>query len=224
MIRYAGAGFAALVALSGCTVPAPKPPLVETVAVLPFDSESNDVNAPEIMQKLVYLALLNTPYKVMDVSAVNDTLSKVGIVDGGQLAAVDPVKLGKDLGVQALIFGNVESFSYTNIGFYLQRKVTLELRMVDVATGQTLWENTGTSARRAVAFNAEDAQRNLVAGLADQLVDKLFRTPLEQEAREATVKTLAKLPGYTFSGFPSDEEARKQAGIKELIKTRLKKN
>lgn len=213
------AGAGALALFAGCQPLEIKPPLVETVAVLPFDSESNDVNAPDIMQSLAYLALVNGPYRPSNVTEVNEFLKKVGIVDGGQLAAVDPVKLGKDLHVQALLFGYVESFQYTNIGFYVQRKVTVQLKMVDVATGQTLWENTGTGVNRKFATSSEEAQNNLVGGLADQLIDKLFKSPLEEEARLATVKALSTLPGWRFTGFANDDKTRRNAGIKNAIKS-----
>src|SRR5262245_43602075 len=108
------ATLAAVFLLTSCKVEPPKPPLVQTMAILPFDNESNDVDAADIMQRLTYLALKPSVYQVLDIEMVNKKLADVGIVDGGQLAAVDPVKLGKDLGVQALMFGYVESFSYTN--------------------------------------------------------------------------------------------------------------
>jgi hypothetical protein len=121
MKRTSALSFAFLLVLAGCKTPPPKPALVETVGILMFDNESNDLNAPDIMQRLVYLAMKNSAYKPLDINLVNEKLKTAGISDGGQLAVVDPVKLGKDLGVQALIFGDVESFDYTNIGFYLQK-------------------------------------------------------------------------------------------------------
>ena len=219
MKRLAAVG-AGLALLAGCRVVPPRPPLVETVAVLPFDNESNELDAPDILQRLVHLALLNTPYRPLDIDFVNKKLADAGITDGGQLAAVDPVLLGKDLGVHALLFGNVESFGYTNIGFYVQRKVTLELRLVDVATGETLWENNATAALRQLHLDPDEAKRAFVGGLAEQAVEKMFNSPLEAEARQATVKALRTLPGFKFAGFPNDEKARQSAGIKQAIRQR----
>jgi len=175
------------------------------MAVLPFDNASNDVNAPDILQRYVYQALKNSPYQVQDLKQTNDFLAKIGIVDGGQLPAVDPVKLAQGLGVQALVYGSVEDFNYTNIGFYLQRKVALTLKVVDGSHGATLWENTASAARRQVNLSKDDAKRAFVKGIADQAADKIFHTPLEEEARQATIKTLYTLPGYQFAGFAKDE-------------------
>ena len=184
----------------------PKPPLVETVAVLMFDNESNDLNAPDIIQDYVYRALLKSPYRPIDIKAVNDKLISVGIVDGGQLAAVDPVKLGKDLGVHALLFGDVETYGYTNIGYFTSRKVTVELKMVSVDNGQTIWEGSGTGASRNVTLDPAQAKRNLATGLAQQVIDKATKSVLDEETREAVANALASLPGFKFCGFEGAKE------------------
>lgn len=193
---------AVVAAVVGCGKPAPiVPPLVETVAVLPFDNESNDLNAPDILQDYVYRALLASAYRPIEDRIVKEKLDVAGIVDGGQLAAVDPVKLGKDLGVHALLFGDVETFGYTNLGYFTSRKVTVELKLVDVATGQVIWEHSGTGANRDVTLDPAEAKRKLATGLAQQVVDKVAKSVLDPEAREAARHALSTLPGFYFNGF-----------------------
>ncbi len=202
--------------LFACAKPEPpKPPLVETVAVLMFDNESNDLNAPEIIQDYVYRALLKSPYRPLDIKDVNDKLISVGILDGGQLAAVDPVKLGKDLGVHALIFGNVETFGYTNIGYFTSRKVTVDLKMVSVDNGETIWEGSGTGADRNITLDPAEAKRNLAAGLAQQVIDKATKSVLDPESRQAVANALASLPGFRFCGFE---------GVKDKVSIRVDQN
>jgi hypothetical protein len=154
------------------------------------------------------LALKKSSYTVVDMDETNAKLKEAGIIDGGQLPVLDPIKLGKDLGVHGLVYGCVENFSYTNVGFYVQRKVSLELKVVDVATAQTLWERTGSGATRSVTFDAKQAQDNLAQGLLDQLIDKIFQTPLENEARIATIDALRTLPGFVFNGFAEDAKSK----------------
>lgn len=187
--------------VTGCKVEPVKPVLVETIAILPFDNESNDLNADSIMQKMVYAALVSSPYRISPLEETNAKLAQMGIIDGGQLPIMDPKKIGKDLGVQALLYGYVADFSYTNIGFYFQRKVELELTLVDVTTGEKLWENSQSAAFRTVTLDKKEAEKNFLGGLGDQVADKLFNTPLAEEAKLATIKTLSTLPGFKFAGF-----------------------
>ncbi len=188
-------------AFSACKAPVPKSPLVETMAILLFDNESNDVNADTILQTHVASALQSSAYHVMDIKDSNDRLDKVGIKDGGQLAALDPVKIAQDFGVQALLYGYVEHFGYTNLGFYAEKKVTLSLKLVDGKTGATLWENEGTGADRKVAFDKKDAENNFVQELGNQAAEKIFKSPLEEQVQQAVIKTLSTLPGFQFNGF-----------------------
>lgn len=204
-----------IVAFAGCVLQPVKPPLVETVAILPFDNETNDISADTIMQTYVYMALKQTSYRVTDIKETNEKLSKAGIVDGGQLPALDPVKIAQDMGVQALMYGYVESFGYKNIGFYVERKVRLGLRLVDGNTGGVLWENTQSIATRKITFDSKEAGDNFAQGMSDQLVDKLFNSPLEEEARGTTVKTLSTLPGFQFNGFGKPES--KSSDVKKFI-------
>lgn len=212
--------------LFGCKVKPPQPPLVETIAILPFDSESNNIDAPDLMQRYVFLAMVGSAYQVRPIKETNEFLKEKGIQEGGQLRALDPVKLGKDLGVHALLFGNVESFGYTNIGVYVSRKVVLELKLVDATTGETLWENVGKMINRKIALDEENIKKNFAKGLADQLTDKLFDNPLEEESKWATRRALLTLPGYRFKGFAKDEKSPNavkkgtQKVIKQVIESR----
>lgn len=215
------AAAAALLALAGCAPIPTGPPLVETVAVLMFDNESNELNAPDILQKYTTLALQKSPYRPLEMKTVNEFLEKAGIVDGGQLGIVDPVRLGKDLGVHALIFGNVESFDYTNVGYYASRKVTVELKMVDVTTGSVLWEHSGTGATRKLTIDSEQAKRNLAEGLGRQAIEKIAKAPLDDESRMAVIDALKTLPGYRYCGFAEDTDLSKgqAVGRKVLLDT-----
>jgi hypothetical protein len=205
-------------------VPISLPVNIQSLAVLPFDNESNDLNAAEILQKAVYLALKTTSYQVSDMEATNEKLASVGIVDGGQLVIIDPVKLGKDLGVQALLFGYVENFNYTNVGFFLQKKVDLQLKLVEVATGQTLWENNGTGSTMEFYGDKDKAKAALAKGLAEQWVEKLLKTPLEAEVNSAVVQALRTLPGFNPRNFVINnsltrpEKGKFQDTFKEIIK------
>jgi len=150
--------------LSSCATIPILPPLAETMAILPFDSESNNVDAPDILQKFVYMAMKPSPYQIPDIEATNAKLVENGIIDGGQLPVIDPIKLADDLGVQLLMYGNVESFGYTNVGVYASRHVTLNLWVVDGKTGERIWEDTGKVANRTFGLNEEDIKKNFAAG------------------------------------------------------------
>jgi hypothetical protein len=112
-----------------------------------------------------------------------------------------------------------------NIGFYYQRKVTLELKLVDGTTGGPLWENTKTAAFRNLVLDKEQAKQQFVDGLVSKMVDNVLKSPLEEEARMAARQVLATLPGFQFGGFAEDDSAGAQLRrvSKTVIKESLKK-
>lgn len=222
-MRRAAAIMAVSAALVACSVPAPKPALVKTVAVLPFENMSNDLNAPDRLQQLVYLALKPSVYEVRSIDETNARLGEFGIKDGGQLPVLDPVKIAQDLGVQGLLYGSVENFGYTNLlGYYQSRKVTLSLRFVDGTTGSTLWEKTATGSTTEVNIDQKKAEEAFARGLAQQLADKALKLPLEPEARQAVVKALSTLPGFSFTGFAEDGSAGRRTA-QDILNNVLKK-
>jgi hypothetical protein len=77
MKRRTKAILLASLALAACKVEPPKPPLVQTIAILPFNNGSNDLNAAEIMQKLVYSTMKLSPYQTMDIAITNKKLADV---------------------------------------------------------------------------------------------------------------------------------------------------
>jgi hypothetical protein len=219
------ASLAAFLFFVGCAVKPLAPPLVETIAILPFNNASNEINAADILQKKVYLAMKPSAYRVIDIKETNEILKSKGITDGGQLPALDPKLIAKDLNVQALMYGSVEDFGYVNIGFYTSRKVTLALELINGTTGEKMWENTKTGSTRNFTLDAKQAQDNLIGGLAAQLVEKTLKIPLEAEVDQATILTLGNLPGFRFTGFAPDEDDP-QKGIKkgagDIIKGQIK--
>jgi hypothetical protein len=197
---------AVFLSLAACKpIAPPKPPLCQTIAILPFDNETNNVDADDIMQKLVYAAMRQSVYHVRDIRETNDFLAQVGILDGGQIPVLDLKKLGADLGVQGLMVGYVEHFGYVNLGFYKDRKVAVDLRVIDVATGQPIWEHSGRGSTKDstkdLTFDKDKAGGSFIKGVAEKVADKLAKSPLEEEAREAVANALSTLPGYTFQGF-----------------------
>ena len=116
-------------------------------------------------------------------------LDGIGITDGGQLGAVQPQKLGEVLGVQALLYGELLQFGYTNLGVFNKRVVEVHLVLVEAATGRKLWEGTKKETTSKVGLNADAIKENLVTGLVEKYAETLLRNPLRPEA-ETVVQSL----------------------------------
>jgi TolB-like protein len=117
---------------------------VEKLAVLPLDNLSDDPQAGERATRILVTELLAT--------------GAVDVVEPGELrAALDATRsnrttptaddiraLGQQLGVQALIVGSVAQSENLRQSTVTVPVVTIDLHMVEVETGATVWASTHT--------------------------------------------------------------------------------
>lgn len=164
------------------------------VAVLPFDNQSTDMNADEMMRKLAGEGFSRRGYLPLPSEEADEKLSGLGVSEGGQLAGVKPEDLAKALGADLLCFGDVEDFTFQNLGFVVRKSVRLKVRLVSGATGETLYEGTGSGKDVKVYMNSDEAKAAFVEQLAVKLVQNILKSPLKREAETAADKALDRLP------------------------------
>jgi TolB-like protein len=114
---------------------------IQKVAVLPFETLAQESTSAEKVQKIFYLELLALEvFEVVEPGQVKKSLR-------GSTEALGPddfQRLGKELGVDALFLGTVVDFAETRSGSTPAPEVTVQLRLVETATGATVW-STGES-------------------------------------------------------------------------------
>jgi TolB-like protein len=123
---------------------------VKTVAVLPFENLSGDKVASDRVERvfLTELLVLNA-FQVIEPGQATFGIRRSG-VDLTALTAEDIKKLGQELKADALFTGTVVE-CVDRAGAEGSR-LTLQLRLVEVQTGQTLWSSSST--RRGATFGS----------------------------------------------------------------------
>lgn len=164
------------------------------VAVLPFDNQTTDLSAPDIMRKLAAEGFARRGYPVLDAAGVDEKLSALGVSEGGQLPGVKTQDIGKALGADLLCYGDVEDFTFQNLGFLIRKNVTLHVRLVSASTGETLYEGSGNGKDIKVFFNRDEAKRAFVEQMAMKVVSNIFKVPLKREAELSADRALDSLP------------------------------
>jgi len=169
----------------GCPSPEIRPrhtkPFPQTVALLPMDNHSNSLLGPVLLRKLLEDILSGSSIDVQDTKDTDAILKKAGITDGGQLGSMTPEKLGKLLGVDGLLYGELLDFNYTNIGIISKRSVKARLYLVDPATGDTTWDATKQEVNSKTAFTADAMKENFALGLGTKLLETAMQSPLRPE-------------------------------------------
>lgn len=113
---------------------------IYTVAVLPFYNATNDVGGPADLRQEVHRRVARMHYNALPIKEVDELLyNRTGITLGSQLELIDAVELGRTLGVDALVYGYVLDFEDVTTGVYNVKKVRAGFKLVDAATGETIW-------------------------------------------------------------------------------------
>ena len=164
------------------------------IAVLPFDNQSTDISAPDILRKLAGEGFEKRGYQQLPTAEVDAKLSGLGVSEGGQLPGLKPADIGAALGADLLCFGEVEDFTFQNLAFVVRKSVKLHVKIVSASSGEILYEGTGAGKDVKVYFDKNEAKAAFVEQLAVKMVQNILKTPLKREAEAAAWKALDRLP------------------------------
>lgn len=116
--------------------------LIRRVAVLPMENLTNEITAGEKVRQLLMIELLASgSVEVVDVGEVGRALSAQSVVKPMSPGTEEIRKLGKELGVQALLGGSVQEFSQGRASGAQATAVSLAFRMVETDTGRVVWSS-----------------------------------------------------------------------------------
>lgn len=167
----------------------------QTLAVLPFTNETNDIEAPGIVRKILMEILPRHGYAPLDAEQVDKILKeKFGITDGGQLGSVSPQDLGKALAADGILYGNVLSFQDLPLGYVRKKTVKIYLKILDPKTGALLWEDQKGWTTPEIHLNPDEARRAAVRQVVDRQMRRIDGTFLREEAVIALEMALKSLP------------------------------
>lgn len=122
---------------------------LEKVAVVPFENLSNDQGAgPRITHIFVTELLAAESFDLAEPGEVSKVTQKYIGSSGSSLTQEQIAEVGKALGVQGIILGSVNKSATFVSGGAAGAEVTIDVRMVETETGQTVWSATHTEGGR----------------------------------------------------------------------------
>ena len=166
-----------------------------TVAVLPFNNLTNDLDGPVYVRKIFSERLKYKGYIVKPLDETDDILRGIGITDGGQLSAFKPEKIGEALNVDGLFYCDLLEFSYITVGFYNKRAVSASFKLLDAKNGNLLWHDEKKVSRTDVALSSQEALKAFKDHIIEKTVEKTLKIPLREEVKELVNRVLLTLPG-----------------------------
>lgn len=159
---------------------------IRTVAVLPMVNNTSDMDGPELVRKGFYKLVRNRYYEAMGIPQIDEILrDRMGITLGGQLGLTNAQKLGEELGVDGVVFGELLDFNYTITGFYNSKVVRAKFKLVSTKTGNTVWEKEEKVQKSELSFSSKNALESFKENLGSKMFSKIVRiSPLQDETNE----------------------------------------
>lgn len=186
--RFRLAPLLVLLSLAACAAP-PAPSVYlhpnadlasfREVAVLPLENLTSDRFAGERVREILMVELLaGGVFEPREVGEVNRVLRVANLPSLADLGPQQVAKLGKDLGVKALIMGSVMEYTERRVGTLTAPQVALSLKMIDCETGAAVWSvadaRTGLSTSTRLFGVGEETSSQAVRELVRQLLDELL--------------------------------------------------
>lgn len=164
------------------------------VAVLPMINNTNDLDGPCMVRSLFHAGLKRKRYYTIPIKEIDRLLKNEGITDGGQLKAISYQELKEVLGVDAAFFGTLLEFGDIMLGFYQNRVVKANFKLIELGTGKILWEDEKKISNKKLAFNSKNAWKAFKKQVVEKTVEKTLRFHLRKESQRMINLILSTLP------------------------------
>ncbi|NPA40605.1 MAG: hypothetical protein GXO57_09225 [Thermodesulfobacteria bacterium] len=114
---------------------------IRKIAILPFQNYTNDKEIAATVREVVLAEVLSQGiFDVVDPALTDQVVFEEGIGKNLKFDAATLKRIGKKLGVQAVLVGSVTYLKMERDGSYVYPVVGLSLRLIDVNTGKIIWE------------------------------------------------------------------------------------
>lgn len=137
-----------------------------SILVLPPVNDAPEVQASASVLSQATLPLAEAGYYVMPVTLMSETFKQNGLEIAGDIHEVAPAKLKEIFGSDAALYLRVTKYGTTYQVIQSATVVSVEAKLVDLRTGDSLWDG------RATASNQEGGN-NSGGGLVGMLVTAL---------------------------------------------------
>ena len=167
-------------ALGACATPAPydytvfKQNRPVSMLVLPPVNETPEVSATYGVLSQITLPLAEAGYYVLPVSLMDETFRQNGLNQPAEIHDVSPKRLREIFGADAVVYIKVTRYGTSYVVVSSETRVTAEARIVDLRTGQLLWQGSATA--------SSSEGRSSQGGLAELLVRAVISQIVETAA------------------------------------------
>lgn len=144
-----------------------------SMLVLPPLNETPEVVATYGVLSQVTFPLAEAGYYVVPVSLMDETFRQNGLDNPAEIHDVSPQKLREIFGADAAVYIKITQYGTSYAIVASDTRVTVQARIVDLRTGDLLWQGSATAAS---SENKSSNQGGLVGLLVQAIVTQIVET------------------------------------------------
>ncbi len=165
-----------LLILGGCAAPNPydysafvraKP---ATLLVMPPVSEAPEVEATPGVWAQATLPLAEAGYYVLPVTLVDETFRQNGVFTANDAQDISVQKLREVFHADAAVYLKVKQYGTSYVVVSSDTQVQVEGRIVDLRSGELLWEGTAMASSREQQNNSAGLAGILISAIINQII------------------------------------------------------
>jgi hypothetical protein len=143
-----------------------------SILILPVNNASNTVDAPSMAQPRVPIHFLNLGYYVLDPALTNDYFLSEGAPTPAEIEQIDVGKFKTIFGADAVLYTKITEWDTTYLVINTTSTVSVQYKLVDTRSGQTLWEVEKTEAENSGGGSLVEIVANAAVSAALSQVER----------------------------------------------------
>lgn len=147
-----------------------------SILILPPVNDSTSAKASYGMMSQMTLPLAESGYYVMPVTLVDETFRQNGLSNPAEIESVPVAKLREIFGADAALYVRVKTYGTSYAVISSVTTVTADGRLIDLRTGDKLWEGTAT----ANDGGGASANAGLIGMLVQALVNQIVASTTDK--------------------------------------------
>jgi len=155
-----------------------------SIVVIPPNNNSIEVNAPYIYLSTITRPLAEKGYYVFPVFVIDHFLKENGLPTPAEMNGIPLDKIGEHIGADAVLYVSIEDWGQKYKVIQSVAKVRANLRLVDVKTGELLWDSTAI-AEKSSGDGGGGLAGMLVSAVVTQVLSSTILDPLPDLASQA---------------------------------------
>ncbi|NDY72283.1 hypothetical protein DO021_00255 [Desulfobacter hydrogenophilus] len=155
-----------------------------SIVVIPPNNNSIEVNAPYIYLSTLTRPLAEKGYYVFPVFVIDHFLKENGLPTPAEMNGIPLDKIGEHIGADAVLYISIEDWGQKYQILQSVTKVHATLRLVDVKTGDFLWESIAI-AQQSSGDGGGGLVGALVGAVVTQVLSSTIVDPTPDLARQA---------------------------------------